>query len=707
METAIVPRSILITGATGFLGSHLVVEFLMRKNVTLYCLARGKKDVSARERIEKALETAWIDRGEETPFGAFLEAAGNSLVVWSQDLETLLQGTAPMARLDEIWHLAAKVDFLEHRREETFRNNVEGTRNLMRLAETTGATAFNYFSTAFVAGQKAGIVREDDDPGEWEPNNPYEASKRAAEKLVLDWGESSGRLVRVLRPSIIVGHSRTFRADSPYGLYGFLALMLRLRDDLRDRMPEYFLHNPIRLQLEPEASLNLICIDHVVACCMRLAAVGPATAGIFHLCNPQAVALSELFKPASESMHVMIRAEVSEQGLNPVDFLLNQHTRIFNCYLKNMKAFSMVKTLDAVGLEKGVFALNPEMQSGLVREFVGKYAALKENKAHAVKTAARTLRRVEIIRADGQPLAYFAGGTGDRTLVIINAYGQSLAFWDWVVAHFSSTTKILMWQARGTTSGSGGLKNFYPVSVHVEDLGAILENEGTATCDILGWCTGPKLALEFYALHPEKVRSMVFLTGAFKGHKGMETLNTKYESHMEPLCRMVAANPDLAGSLIETLKSVLVGRAKVPEASAEGNQEESRARILDVLTLVNKNLKPLVIEPFLTEQSVVSYARQLIDFWEHDVAGILGTVAVPVLFIAGELDNIASPAISRAVSGKVPESVYLEIKGGSHYPHHDNHELLNEILESFHKNPAGFEFSHDMVQSEKSGALVV
>ena len=692
-------RHILLTGATGFLGSHLALEFLKRDDAVLYCLARKKGEQSARQRIEKALETAWSDSGEAAPFGEFLASKRQTLIVWDCDLGNLADAPRPMPRLDEVCHLAAKVDFLEHRREETMRNNIGGTLSLLLLAEQTGAEVFDYFSTAFVSGRKSGPVVESDDLASQEANNPYEESKRAAEAEVLKWASVPGRIGRILRPSIVVGNSRTARADSPYGLYGFLGMMLRLRDDICSRMPEYFLHNPIRLKLEEHASLNLICVDHLVETYMRLRESRGASAGIFHICNPRALPLRELFVPASEYIGVEIDSEPTDSGLGPIDSLLNQHTRIFNCYLENIKTFSMAKTLAATGLDASYFAIHSGMQKELIRNYVEKHRNAQERRLRTVRPVVRALQRKVIIREDGQPLPYYCGGDGDRALVIINAYGQSLSFWDWVVDHFLASARIIVWQARGTTSGSGsgGLNLHYPVSVHVQDLGEILRNEGIESCDILGWCTGPKLSLEFYRAQPGKVRSMVFLTGAFKGHKGMESLSTQYETYMEPLCRLVAARPEMAGSLIEKLKSVLLGQS----GKGPGDeQDESRRNIDNILGLVNKNLKPLVIEPFLTEQSVISYARQLIDFWEHDVSGILGAVDVPVLVIAGQHDNIASPEISRAVARLIPQATFLEILGGSHYPHFDNHELLDEILELFFRNPRQFDFIHESIKKD-------
>jgi hypothetical protein len=147
--------------------------------------------------------------------------------------------------------------------------------------------------------------------------------------------------------------------------------------------------------------------------------------------------------------------------------------------------------------------------------------------------------------------------------------------------------------------------------------------------------------MEFYAHHSSQVTTMTFLTGAFKGVKGTEHTQTKYEIHMEPLCQMVDRNPAIAGSLLESLKMLLAGKKET------FTHDDPKQGVSEVLSLISKRLKPLVIEPFLNETSVVCYARQLLDFWSHDVSHLTSKIHVPTLFLTGEHDQIASSQVQR------------------------------------------------------------
>jgi pimeloyl-ACP methyl ester carboxylesterase len=106
----------------------------------------------------------------------------------------------------------------------------------------------------------------------------------------------------------------------------------------------------------------------------------------------------------------------------------------------------------------------------------------------------------------------------------------------------------------------------------------------------------------------------------------------------------------------------------------------SDKELQDALTAVNVNLQELVLEPFCAA-NVVAYAKQMHDFWRHDFLPGLDAVAVPVLFVGGDCDRIASQAIAKAVAGAIPRAKYLEIKGGTHYIHYEQWDLLAQIVE--------------------------
>jgi long-chain acyl-CoA synthetase len=177
-------------------------------------------------------------------------------------------------------HCAAAVRF-DLELEEARRENVGGTRNVLEFGRACGnLRRLDYVGTAYVAGKRTGLVREDElDEGQ-QHNNTYEKTKMEAEKLVR--GSVPGLPVAILRPSIVICDSKTGRATNHNGFYR--ALSMYWRDALKV------------LPGDPEARLDLVPVDYVAAAAYSIASTGASTGQCYHLAaGPDAsVRLAEL-----------------------------------------------------------------------------------------------------------------------------------------------------------------------------------------------------------------------------------------------------------------------------------------------------------------------------------------------------------------------------------------------------------------------------
>ena len=199
-------QGVLLTGATGFLGGELLVRLLERREQPVYALIRAESDREATARLRRLMASLLGGRG----------ASQRRAVAVVGDITRPGLGMSPgrrdwlAERVGRIVHCAASVSFTLGLRESRA-INVEGTRRMLDLADLCarrgGLEWLAHVSTAYVAGTHSGTFTEHDLEVGQDFRNAYERSKFEAELLVR---ERAGSLpVQIVRPSIIVGDSRT------------------------------------------------------------------------------------------------------------------------------------------------------------------------------------------------------------------------------------------------------------------------------------------------------------------------------------------------------------------------------------------------------------------------------------------------------------------------------------------------------------------
>jgi nucleoside-diphosphate-sugar epimerase len=275
----------LVSGVTGFLGSHLARELLSRGQRVVAFVKAREGAPPPRQRALEAIETVAGLQDEEVKRLLVIEAD------LTEPVESLLQRVkAQNVHIDEIWHCAAVFKYQERDRDETFALNVGGTRNMLELAMAFGydrTPRFFHVSTAYVCGKQGGIVEEVLHETQ-QFNNCYEASKCEAERLVMDYHAKHGLDAIVFRPSIIVGDSRTGAAgESNTGYYGVVLALYRLRNTLDANLGGRLSGRDMNLRMEGRADteLNMVPVDFVVRAMTLLTESQLNGNRIFHITN--------------------------------------------------------------------------------------------------------------------------------------------------------------------------------------------------------------------------------------------------------------------------------------------------------------------------------------------------------------------------------------------------------------------------------------
>lgn len=172
-------RTVVVTGATGFLGEHLCLELLTRGH-TVRALARTRSDFLS-------------DRGAEVVRGDVRSAA---------DLDRVLPGA------DAVFHLAGMVSRDPDDTSRMMRLHVDGTRAVMEAMARHGVRRLVLASTSgTIAVSKEEAILDERD-GTVEPlaaHWPYYASKIYQERLAFDLGRRLDLDVVSLNPSLLLG----------------------------------------------------------------------------------------------------------------------------------------------------------------------------------------------------------------------------------------------------------------------------------------------------------------------------------------------------------------------------------------------------------------------------------------------------------------------------------------------------------------------
>lgn len=246
---------VLVTGGTGFIGSHLAAD--------------------ARRRGAEVIVLGLTDYLVERQNAAWLESQGIEVVSGSVTDASVC--AAAMQGVTHVHHLA--VAMREAAIDEAYfvAVNLEGTRHLLAAAHAAGVRRFTYCGTIGVFGHRAPGITCEGSP--LAPGNAYERTKLAGGRLTLDFHRETGLPVVVLRPADVYGPRdrrllKLFRGVDA-GLFPLLG--------------------------DGSGRHHMVYIDDVVSAFREAETLEAAIGGTFIIAGPEACTLRELLARVAEA----------------------------------------------------------------------------------------------------------------------------------------------------------------------------------------------------------------------------------------------------------------------------------------------------------------------------------------------------------------------------------------------------------------------
>lgn len=285
-------KTYILTGGTGFLGALLSIKLIKRGDRVIF-LGRSKSGETFRKRIDNKLKFIEPDISLKNIKTIEVDLHKENLGL-SEDFINQFSG-----KIDAIWHLAANLSFREKDRKEIFATNLGGLKNILNLASQIKSPVY-YTSTAYVHGQRPGVVLEDEliKPNCF--NNPYEESKFEAEKIIKKWGEKENNKFIIFRPSIFIETNR--KTMSFFGYYAVVYALYKMRQKVQKKQMRIFIPFPY----SKSAFLNLMPIDIAIKWILEISSNSKALSKTFHIANPLPFPMKDITRQTFDALNIKI-----------------------------------------------------------------------------------------------------------------------------------------------------------------------------------------------------------------------------------------------------------------------------------------------------------------------------------------------------------------------------------------------------------------
>ncbi|MFC1613349.1 SDR family oxidoreductase [Patescibacteria group bacterium] len=284
-------KKVFLTGGTGFLGSNVAYR-LLGAGYDVIFLIRQLAGITPEERLEEVFKV--IDPNFNLSKYPYQIMTGDICLPnlgLNADNFNYLEKHKPKS----IFHCAGATSFSQKQYDKTWKTNVEGTRNVIAIAQKL-EVYLNHISTAYQVGNSEGTAQSKIKKASSQHfNNVYEMTKYISEILVSE----SGLHYSIYRPGIVIG-AKNGRTLNFSGYYMYQNTFWRLKKFILShlnqdkkfyngtgiKLEKGKLNLPINIKSSFDANLNLVPVDWVANMIVALSEKNLSDNRVFHLTHP-------------------------------------------------------------------------------------------------------------------------------------------------------------------------------------------------------------------------------------------------------------------------------------------------------------------------------------------------------------------------------------------------------------------------------------
>jgi pimeloyl-ACP methyl ester carboxylesterase len=232
---------------------------------------------------------------------------------------------------------------------------------------------------------------------------------------------------------------------------------------------------------------------------------------------------------------------------------------------------------------------------------------------------------------NGIRLAYERRGKG-MPLVLLHGYPLDHHLWDDVAPLLEDTFDLIIPDLRGF-GGSSTVDSFYAMEDYASDIAALLDHLGIQKAAIAGHSMGGYVALAFARLYPERVSGLGLISSQVLADPE-ERKQGRYKSAAEVADKGIA-------SVVETMTPKFTSNPQLQEFARKSMEGQQPAAYIGALKAMAERV---------------------------DSTPLLSSLAVPVVVVHGDADQLIPIDRAREVKAALPNAYFVEISGAGHMP---------------------------------------